>query len=69
MFDGGVWAGVDAAESEVLGNELAESANDLDPSMFAFSKDLGYLHNECGVDSAREDFDGAWRDLKLLAQC
>ena len=60
---------MDATEGEVLGNELAELADDLDPSRFAFYRNLRYLHDECGVDSAREDLDGAWRDLRLSAQC
>ena len=60
---------MDATEGEVLGKELVESANNLDLSRFAFCRDLGNVCGESGVDSARGDLDGAWRDLKLSAQC
>jgi hypothetical protein len=53
-------------EGEVPGNELVKSANDLDLSRFAFYRDLGNVHGGCGVDNAREDLDGARRDLKLF---
>jgi hypothetical protein len=59
MFGGGVWAEVDVMEGEVLGNELVESADDLDLSRFVFCMDFENVHSRCGVDSAREDLDGA----------
>jgi len=55
-------------EDEVLANELelelmAESANDLDLSLFTFCRNFGSLDDECEVDGAGEEFDGEWRDL------
>jgi hypothetical protein len=41
VFGGGVWAGVDVTDGEVLSNELVESASDLDLSRFAFCMDFG----------------------------
>jgi hypothetical protein len=56
----------DATEDEVLGNKLVELANGLDLSRFAFCRDFGNVHGGCGVDSAREDLGGTWRDLMLF---
>ena len=60
------WGDTNVTEGEVLGNELVKSANGLDLSRFAFCMDFGNVHDRCGVDSAREDLDETWRDLKLF---
>ena len=42
-----------------MGSELViEAANDLDLSLFAFSRNFGSFDDEYEVDSVGEEFDG-----------